>query len=115
MSRKAKIPEVETLDHTADDVVEENANKKARESKRDTKLADELMYGKKAYKRTVRDTIQERDSKSAQLHSFGGAGKVTMAWDLNDASIRDQVFMLNVGKETTYISAVELQKYLRWI
>lgn len=100
---------------TTDDVVDTNAHKKQREDKRDEKLASEMMYGKQAYKRTVTDTSEERDKRYARLHSFGGSTQVEMRWDLNADSIRDQVFEIRVGDKTAIISAVELQKYIRWV
>lgn len=100
---------------TTDDVLKENIQKKERESKRDDKLTEDLMYGKDAGKRTVRDTIEERDRKGAYLHSFGGGKRVVIEWDLNADAIRDQVFRLTVGDEHVYLSAVEIQKYLRWV
>lgn len=115
MPRKLKAPIKKDEERSVDAVVEENVAKKARESKRNDKLTEELMYGKKAHKRTIRDTTSERDRHWARLHSFGGQGDIVMAWDLNEQSIRDQIFMIKVGNQTTYLSAVEIQKYLRWI
>lgn len=114
MSRKAK--EGDTLvTRTTDEVLDTNTHKKVREDKRNDKLTDDLMYGKNAGKRTVRDTMAERDRHYVQLHTFGGNSTVYMGWDLNEKSIRDQVFMLQVGDQKVYLSAVELQKYLRWV
>lgn len=110
MSRKVK-----TDDRELDAVEEENVRKKARDKKRDHKLTDDLMYGKTATKRTVKNTIEERDKKYARLHSFGGKTNVEMFWDLGPEAIRDQVFRIRVGDQAAIISAVELQKYLRWV
>lgn len=101
--------------HNTEEILDENTNKKVREAKRDDKLTEELMYGKKAYKRTVRDTAEERDKRYARLHSFGGKSNVEMFWDLGPDAIRDQVFRIRVGTQEAVISATELQKYLRWV
>lgn len=117
MARKAIIPtkDKETDDRSLDDVAAHNAHKKAREDKHDEKLTNELMYGKNAHKRTVRDTIAERDRKYARLHDFYNNRSVEMMWDLSDEAIRSQVFMLRVDGKEIVLSAVELQKYLRWV
>lgn len=73
------------------------------------------MYGDKAYKRTVQDTIEERYRKGAYLHDLGHKHRVIIEWDLNHQAIEDQVFKLVIGKEEAYLSSTELQKYLRWV
>lgn len=114
--RNAVIPETkEDIKPTLDEVENVNAHQKSLENKRNEKLTKDLMYGDKAYKRTVRDTITERDSKYARLHSFAGNRDVKMHWDCNSQCIKDQVFEIRVGEERAFISAVELQKYLRWV
>lgn len=115
MSRQLTVPDEKKVTRTADDVVEENVHKKQREDKRDDKFNDDMMYGKKAYKRGVRDTMIERDARGAILHNLGGGPRVMMEWDLNEKSIAHQVFKLTIGKETAYLSAVEIQKHIRWI
>lgn len=98
-----------------DDVEAANAHQKLHEKKRDTALTEDLMYGKRSYERTVRATMEERDQQHAILHDFGHNKRVEMVWDLNRDGIRDQVFILKVGDEEVILSAVELQKYLRWV
>lgn len=99
-----------------DDVEAANANQKARESKRDDRLTKDLMYGQEAYKRSISTTQQERDTRYARLHSFGGGpSSVQMFWDFDPQAIERQLFKLRVGKEEVVLSAVELQKYLRWV
>lgn len=98
-----------------DDVEDVNAHKKKQESKRDEALAEDLMYGKQAYKRAVNDTMQERDLKYARLADFYHNKSVEMFWDINPETISKQLFRLKVGKEEVVISAVQLQKYLRWV
>lgn len=98
-----------------DDVEDVNAHKKKQESKRDEALAEDLMYGKQAYKRTVNNTMQERDLKYARLADFYHNKSVEMFWDINPETISKQLFRLKVGKEEVVISAVQLQKYLRWV
>lgn len=117
MARKAIIPtkDKETDDRSLDDVSAHNAHKTAREDKHNDKLSSELMYGKNAAKRTVRDTVEERDRRYARLHDFYNNKSVEIIWDLNEECIRNQVFMLKVDGKEVILSAVELQKYLRWV
>ena len=115
MSRKATAPGSEKATVTTDDVLDHNTHMKQREDKRDDKFNDDMMYGKKAYKRTVRDTMVERDERGTELHNLGGGPRVLMTWDMNEKSIAHQVFKLTIGKETAYISAVEMQKSIRWV
>lgn len=115
MSRKIKAPTKELEERTVDNAVEENGLKKTREPKRNDKLTKEMMYGQKAYKRNVRETMEERDRRFAELHSFGGQGRVVMAWDLNEQGIKDQIFMIQIDDKKAYLSAIEIQKYLRWV
>lgn len=98
-----------------DDVEEINAEQKKKEDKRDTKFQEEMMYGKKAAQRTVRDTQTERDARFAHIRDMGGSHSIVMAWDFNERATRERVFMLRVGDKTAYISATEFQKYLRWV
>lgn len=98
-----------------DEVADSNAVKKTKESKRDESFTKKMMYGDKAYQRTVRATQNERDAGRARLHPLGGEGDVEMFWDFSDDAIRQQVFRLKVGDKITYLSAVELQKSLRWV
>jgi len=109
MSRKAK--EAVSLDEVADS----NTVKKSKETKRNDSLSEDLMYGKNAYKRTVRDTMQERDMGYARLHDFYNHKSVEMFWDFSPEATANQVFRLKVGKETVVLGAVELQKSLRWV
>lgn len=114
MARKAVIPD-KKVDASLDAVADSNAHQKAQESKRDEKFNKEMMYGQSAYKRTVHDTAAERDARYARLHDFGHNKQVEMMWDFQPEAIRNQVFKLKVGKEEVYLSAAELQKYLRWV
>jgi hypothetical protein len=115
MSRKATTADGKKATATTDEVVDENTHKKLREDKRDDKFNDGIMYGKKAAKRTIRDTMNERDARGAILHNLGGGPRVIMEWDMNQQSIAHQVFKLQIGKEIAYLSAVEIQKFLRWV
>lgn len=116
MSRTKTVPTTkDKVIHTTDEVLEENIQKKDRDTKQNHVLGDELMYGKQAYKRTVRDTVQERDMRYARLHSFGGKTSVEMFWDLGPEAIQHQVFKIKVGTQEAIISAVEMQKYIRWV
>lgn len=114
MARQAKVAK-EKIGVSLDEVEAGNALKKSREGKRNEALTEDLMYGKRSYERTIHSTMEERDRKHAILHDFGHNERVEMVWDLNQDGIRDQVFMLKVGSSEVIISAVELQKYLRWV
>jgi hypothetical protein len=118
MPRKAVIPtkKTETVSRSLDDVQDNNAHISARDAKRDERLSEELMYGKTAYKRTARDTMQEKELRQARLHSFGGGpSDVQLFWDLGPEAIAKQLVKLRVGGQEVVLSAVELQKYLRWV
>lgn len=117
MARKAAVPtkEKESTGVSLDEVQASNALKKERESKRNEQLTKDMMYGTKAHKRTIHDTEAEKNQKFARLHDFGGKHEVVMVWDINEQGIRDQVFMIRIGDKTAYLSAVQLQKYIRWI
>lgn len=52
---------------------------------------------------------------SATLRDFGGRAKVTMRWNLNPASVRDQVFELSINGEKAYIDLEQLLSYTRLI
>jgi len=98
-----------------DEVADSNAAKKSKEKKRNESLTSEMMYGKSAYKRTATATMQERDMGYARLHDFYNNKSVEMFWDVTPEATANQVFKLKVGKEEVFLSAVELQKYLRWV
>lgn len=103
--RKAKVDD-RTLDEGA------KTRRREPEIRKDQK---DLMYGNNAHKRTVTNTIQERDRKYGRLHSFGGSTLVEVFWDLSPAAIRDQVFKIKIGNQEAIISAMELAKYTRWV
>lgn len=121
MPRKAIAPvdhKYKTEDTTSvalDEIVDANAEQKRKESKRDERFQQDIMYGQKAYKRNVHDTIQERDTRYARLHTFGGATNVQMFWDFHPEAIQKQLFKLRIGDQEVVLSATELQKYLRWV
>lgn len=75
----------------------------------------DMLYGYKAYKRTATDTAQERDLQYARLHDWHHNKNVQMWWDINPQTISRQLFRLKVGSEEIVLSAVELQKYIRWV
>lgn len=100
---------------TLDDIAAANAEQKRKEALRDERLQQELMYGQKAYKRNVHDTLAEKETRYARLHTFGIHNNVEMFWDFHPEAIQKQLFKIKVGKEEAVISATELQKYLRWV
>jgi hypothetical protein len=75
----------------------------------------DMLYGNKAYKRTVRDTAAERDLRYARLHDWYHNKSVEMWWDLNQDAIERQLFRIKIGDSEVILSATELQKYLRWV
>lgn len=94
----------------------DDINKKSKQ--RDPELSrenKELMYGDKAYKRTMSDTIAERDLGYGRLHTFGGSSKVEMFWDYNKSMTEKQLFKLRVDGKEVILSAIEMQKLLRWV
>lgn len=61
-----------------------------------------------------RDAIVDKIT-SADLKDHGGNATVKMRWDLNEAAIRDQVFLLEINGEKAYIDLEELLSYTRLI
>lgn len=51
----------------------------------------------------------------ADLKDHGGHATVKMQWDLNEAAIRDRVFMLEINGQKAYIDLEELMSYTRLI
>jgi hypothetical protein len=55
-----------------------------------------------------------RGPKRARLRNFMGLGKpVYLRWDLNRAAIEDQIFEIQIGKETARLDWEEVLHYLR--
>ena len=65
--------------------------------------------------RTVQDVKQERDSGKARLLNFGTKHAVEMAWGMNQDTIDDQIFILKIGDNEAWLSAEEMQRFLRWV
>lgn len=74
------------------------------------------LYEKdEAYKRTVKDTKEERDSGYARLYDFKDRKKVELFWDFNESVSEDGVFRIRIGDEEAYLDAEQFRKYLRWV
>lgn len=65
--------------------------------------------------KTVRQVRNERDAGQARLINFKSAKPVEMQWGMNDSTVQDQVFILKIGKEEAWLSAEDMQRFLRWV
>lgn len=124
MARKAKAvndktQKIEDATVSVDEVEAANQRQKQLESKRDTEFNSGMMYGKGAYKRSLSATMQERDMGRARLHDLYHNRDVEMFWDVSPEMTAKQLFRLDIktkqGTVQLVLSAVELQKYLRWV
>jgi hypothetical protein len=51
----------------------------------------------------------------ADLKDHGGHATVTMDWNLNSATVRDRIFLLEINGQKAYIDLEELMSYTRLI
>lgn len=85
-----------------------------------THMRKEKLYDK-AWKRTERDTIDERDMGYGRLKDYGKGYDVEMFWDLSEEAKRDQMFKVRIrgrGLDNTVdiiFDSEEFKKYLRWV
>lgn len=68
------------------------------------------------------DVLREMDATrvqakktSAVLKDYSLQHRVTMQWDMNSDSTKDQMFKLTVGGNTVVLDWEEFQRYGRWI
>ena len=68
------------------------------------------------------DVLREMDATRVQakktfavLKDYSLQHRVTMQWDMNKDSIKDQMFRLTVGDNTVVLDWEEFQRYARWI
>ena len=61
-----------------------------------------------------RDAIVKKIT-SANLKDHGGHAVIKMRWALNQPSIRDHIFLLEINKEKAYLDLEELLSYTRLI
>ena len=74
------------------------------------------LYEKnETYRRTVNDTITERDLGYARLIDVNNHKSVEMFWDFDPKATEDGIFRLKVGKEDVFLDAEQFRKYLRWV
>lgn len=78
---------------------------------RKTKLTDKDMQVLREGGST-RDTLEVR---YAVLKDYSLRHRVTVEWDMNDDSKRDQMVKLTVGGNEVILDAEELMRYIRWI
>lgn len=68
---------------------------------------------------TVREADRAKDQKErsyGELRDYSLQHKVEMRWDLNEDSIKDQIFELTIdGTTKVLLDAEQLQRYLRWV
>lgn len=60
-------------------------------------------------------TKVQRDKGSGSVRDYSLKHRVTIAWDLNEDSMRDQMFRLTVDDYEVILDAEEMMRYLRWV
>lgn len=74
------------------------------------------LYEKdKAYKRTVNDTRQERDTGYGRLLDLKNRNRVEIRWSKNDQMAEDGVFVIRIDDKEAFLDAEQFRKYLRWV
>lgn len=74
------------------------------------------LYEKdKAYKRTIRDTAQERDCGYGRLLDLKNRNRVELRWSSNGQMAADGVFAMRIGDNEAFIDAEQMRKFLRWV
>ena len=77
---------------------------------RKTKLSE------KELKAITANSLREvRDRGYGRLRNYGNGKPVHMKWNINRSAEKDTVFKLQIGSETAYLDAEEVQKFLRWV
>lgn len=57
----------------------------------------------------------QRDKRHGELRDLSMQHKVHIYWDLNDAAIQDQIFVLQIDDYKVMLDSEQLQRYLRWV
>lgn len=79
-------------------------------------MARRPLYEKnEAYKRTVRDTISERDSGHGRLIDLANRNQVHVWWGFSDQATADGVFRIKIGDKEAVLDAEQMLKFLRWV
>lgn len=79
-------------------------------------MARQPLYEKdKAYKRTIHDTMDERDTGYARLLDLKNRNRVEMYWTSDGQMHKDGVFSLRIGDKEAFLDAEQFRKFLRWI
>lgn len=78
---------------------------------RETKLSEKDM----SVLREGGSTKQTFEAKRGSLKDYSLHHRVTVEWDLNEDSKRDQIFKLKVDDYEVLIDAEELMRYIRWV
>lgn len=69
---------------------------------------------KEAWKRTPKDTREERDLGYGRLLDYKGSKKVEMFWNVNPEMAADSLFILKVDGVELILDSEEFLKFLRW-
>lgn len=77
-------------------------------------MEEKKLYDK-PWKRTVRDTAEERDLGYGRLPNFGSGKIMEMWWDFHPDATRDRVVKIRIGKEEVIVDADHLLKFIRWV
>lgn len=70
---------------------------------------------KDLWKRTSKDTIEERDLGYGRLLDYKGSAKVELFWDFNEAMKQDKLVLLKIDGKEVILDTEELTKYIRWV
>lgn len=60
-------------------------------------------------------TKTQMERKRANVRDYSLNHRVEIRWDLNDESIRDQMFILRLDDLEVVLDAEEVMRYLRWV
>lgn len=83
---------------------------------RKSKLGEISKVNKmRPYAKSIDALRDERDVAFARLLNFKNGTPVEMRWNMNQATIADQIFILKVGQEEVMLSAEDMMRFLRWV
>lgn len=67
---------------------------------------------------TLREADQakeQRDKARGELRDYSLQHRVEMRWDMNEESIRDKMFILQVDDVEVILDAEQVMRYIRWV
>jgi hypothetical protein len=73
----------------------------------DSKPLDDLREGESA--------LEQVKKTSGQLKDYSGQSVVTIHWDMNEDSTKDQIFIIRVNGQEAYLDKQEFLRYLRFV